>query len=139
MPSRTDTATVRAFWPSVALVGATVTLLTIGWSEPRLAAADVEKGKAAFEKCAACHALDADAKTDGPSLKGVFGRKAGSRDDYRYSAAMRRSEVVWDAMTLDAYIADPQGYIKGNRMAFAGMSDRAEREDLIAYLEQATR
>jgi cytochrome c len=69
----------------------------------------------------------------------VFGRKAGSLEDYRYSAAMKRSDVVWTAMTLDAYIADPQSYIKGNRMAFAGIADATERQDLIAYLEQATR
>jgi cytochrome c len=102
-------------------------------------AGDAERGKAVFEKCAACHAMDTGMKTDGPILKGVFGRKAGSRDDYRYSAAMVRSSVVWDAMTLDAYIADPQGFIKGNRMSFAGISDKAERNDLIAYLESATR
>jgi len=104
-----------------------------------LSAADAERGKAVFEKCAACHALDAGTKTDGPILQGVFGRKAGSRDDYRYSSAMARSGVVWQATTLDAYIADPQGYIKGNRMSFAGITDKAERDDLIAYLELATR
>ena len=114
-----------------------VLLITIPAALP--SSADVENGKAAFEKCAACHALDVETKMDGPNLKGVFGRKAGSRDDYRYSAAMARSGVVWDAVTLDAYIADPQAYIKGNRMSFAGISDKAERDDLIAYLEQATR
>ena len=102
------------------------------------AAADPEKGKTAFQKCAACHSVD-DTKSDGPRLKGVFGRKAASLDDYRYSAAMTRSEIVWDAKTLDAYIADPQGYIRGNRMTFSGISDPEERADLIAYLEQATK
>ena len=101
--------------------------------------ADPEKGKVAFEKCAACHTVGEDATADGPSLKGVFGRKAGSRDDYRYSAAMKRSEIVWSAETLDAYLTDPQGYIRGNRMAFAGMADKPERDDLIAFLEQATK
>jgi cytochrome c len=99
---------------------------------------DPGKGKVVFEQCAACHALDEE-KSDGPSLKGVFGRKAGSRDDYRYSAAMTRSGIVWDAKTLDAYIANPQDYIKGNRMSFAGVSDGSDRDDLIAYLEQATK
>jgi cytochrome c len=97
-----------------------------------------ENGKAVFEKCAACHALD-DSGTDGPSLKGVFGRKAGTRDDYRYSAAMVRSGIVWTADTIDAYVADPQGYIRGNRMSFAGITDKSERQDLIAYLVQATK
>jgi cytochrome c len=104
----------------------------------RATAADPEKGKAAFDKCAACHVLD-QTPSDGPTLRGIFGRKAGALDDYRYSAAMKRSGIVWDAATLDAYIADPQGYIKGNRMAFAGITDKSERDDLIAYLEQATK
>jgi cytochrome c len=99
---------------------------------------DPATGQAVFEQCAACHALD-DPKPSGPSLKGVFGRKAGSRDDYRYSVAMARSGVVWDAATLDAYVADPQGYIKGNRMSFAGVTEKSDRDALIAYLEQATR
>src|SRR5580765_3482915 len=89
------------------------------------AAADPEKGKTAFQKCAACHSVD-DTKSDGPRLKGVFGRKAGTLDDYRYSAAMTRSEIVWDAKTIDAYIADPQGYIRGNRMTFSGIADPDE-------------
>ena len=98
----------------------------------------VERGKAVFEKCAACHALD-DTNGDGPALKGVFGRKAGSRDDFRYSAAMTRSGIVWTAETLDAYLADPQGYVRGNRMSFAGIGDKSDRDDLIAYLQLATK
>ena len=100
---------------------------------------DPEKGKASFEKCAACHAIGDPTKSDGPDLKGVFGRKAGARDDYRYSAAMQRSEVVWSAETLDKYLADPQGFIRGNRMSFAGIADSQERVVLIAYLEAATK
>jgi cytochrome c len=100
---------------------------------------DPEKGRASFEKCAACHAIGDPTKSDGPDLKGVFGRKAGARDDYRYSAAMQRSDVVWSADTLDRYLADPQGFIRGNRMSFAGITDQQEREDLIAYLEAATK
>lgn len=102
------------------------------------AAVDPENGKRLFEQCAACHGLGDETDMDGPTLTGIIGRKAGSLEDYRYSAAMKRSDVTWTAMTLDAYVADPQGYIKGNRMAFAGISDAGERADLIAYLEQAT-
>jgi cytochrome c len=101
--------------------------------------ADVEKGKAVFEQCAACHSLDGTGDYDGPTLKGVIGRKAGSLEDYRYSAAMKRSEVVWDAATVDKYVADPQAFIPGNRMAFAGISDKTQREDLIAFLAVATK
>jgi cytochrome c len=105
---------------------------------PRVRGADVEKGKAAFEQCAACHSLDGSGDYDGPSLKGIIGRKAGALEDYRYSAAMKRSDVTWDAATLDKYIADPQAFIAGNRMAFAGLANQAERDDLVAFLTVAT-
>jgi cytochrome c len=118
---------------------AAVAVALLGLAVVTLAAADPERGKTAFEKCAACHAIDKDTQSDGPRLQGVFGRQAGSRDDYRYSAAMQRSMVVWTDETLDAYLADPQAYLRGNRMSFAGMPDKQEREDLIAYLKIATK
>ena len=90
------------------------------------------------QKCAACHGLGDEMDTVGPTLKELMDRKAGSLEDYRYSAAMKRSDVKWTSATLDTFIADPQGLIKGNRMAFAGITDPAERADLIAYLEQTT-
>ena len=99
------------------------------------AAGDPVKGKKAFEKCAACHSFE-ESKAAGPTLKGVFGRKAGSLEDYRYSAAMARSDIVWDRTTMDRFITDSQAYLKGNRMAFAGMGDGSERDDLLAYIEQ---
>ena len=102
-------------------------------------AADPEKGKAVFEQCAACHSLGDPGDYDGPTLNGVIGRKAGSLEDYRYSAAMKRSDVTWDATSLDKYVTDPQAFIPGNRMAFAGISDKAQRDDLIAYLTIATK
>lgn len=108
-------------------------------STPLVRAADPEKGKLVFEQCAACHSLGDPGDYDGPMLKGVIGRKAGSLEDYRYSAAMKRSDVTWDATTLDKYVTDPQAFIPGNRMAFAGISDKAERDDLIAYLAAAAR
>jgi cytochrome c len=52
---------------------------------------------------------------------------------------MKRSDVVWDASTLDEYVADPQALIPGNRMAFAGIADKGERDDLIAFLTIATK
>jgi cytochrome c len=119
-------------------LSAIVALLIVG-TQALVRAADPERGQRLFEQCAACHGLDDATDTDGPTLKGVIGRKAGSLEDFRYSAAMKRSEVTWTAATLDGYIANPQEYIKGNRMAFAGISDPAERADLIAYLEQAAK
>src|ERR1700734_109504 len=75
-------------------------------------AADAEHGKAVFQTCAACHTDKPGAI--GPSLRGVFGRQAGSRDDFRYSNAMLHAGFVWDEANLRAYIKDPQAKVKGN-------------------------
>jgi cytochrome c len=120
-------------------LGAAVIICFVALSEWCLRAADPEKGKAVFEQCAACHSIAAGTDLDGPTLSGVFGRKAGALEDYRYSAAMKRSGVTWDATTIDAYVTDPQAFIPGNRMAFAGIADKGLRDDLIAYLAVATR
>src|SRR6476659_6074870 len=120
----------------VVVAGIAVALVASG---AVIRAADVEKGKAVFEQCAACHSLDGSGDYDGPTLKGVIGRKAGSLEEYRYSAAMKRSDVTWDAVALDKYVTDPQLFIPGNRMAFAGIGDKTQRDDLIAYLAVATR
>jgi cytochrome c len=96
-------------------------------------AADVEHGKAVFQNCAACHNDKPDAL--GPNLAGLIGRKAGTRDDFRYSNAMQRAGFVWDAANLRQYLADPQAKVKGNRMPFSGLSDPKDIDDVIAYLE----
>jgi cytochrome c len=96
------------------------------------------RGEARFKECAACHKLDAGANEVGPSLHGIFSRKAGELADFRYSPAMKRSRVTWTAETLDKYIADPQAFIPTNRMPYAGISNASDRADLIAYLQKAT-
>lgn len=88
----------------------------------------------AFAVCAACHTLDG-AHGLGPSVKGVFGRTAGTARGFNYSAAMRRAGVVWDDATLDAFIADPQSSIPGNVMPFAGVADAKQRADIVTYLK----
>ena len=100
---------------------------------------DPARGEARFQECAACHRLEAGANEVGPSLHGIFMRKAGELADFRYSPAMKRSGIVWTAQTLDQYIADPQAMIPANRMPYAGMAGAADRADLIAYLAKATR
>ncbi len=99
---------------------------------------DATRGEARFRECAACHKLDAGASEVGPSLHGLFSRKAGELADFRYSPAMKRSGVTWTAETLDKYITDPQAFIPANRMPYAGISSAADRADLIAYLQKAT-
>jgi cytochrome c2 len=70
-----------------------------------------------------------------PSLKGVFGRKSGAIEDFRYSGAMKRANLVWDEANLRDYISDPQAKVKGNRMPFGGLHDKNDVDDLIAYLK----
>jgi cytochrome c len=102
------------------------------------AAGDPKRGAQAFRACTACHSLEPGRHRTGPSLAGVFGRKAGTAETFRrYSPALKAADVVWNEVTLDAWIADPQAFIPGNRMAFRGLSDAQARADLIAYLAQA--
>jgi cytochrome c len=107
-------------------------LLSLVLSQPALAA-DVDHGKQVFQTCAACHSDKPDAL--GPNLAGVIGRKAGSRDDFRYSNAMMRAGFSWDAGGLRQYLADPQAKVKGNRMPFSGLTDPKDVDDVIAYIE----
>jgi cytochrome c len=98
-----------------------------------VSAADSEHGKALFETCAACHSERSDAL--GPSLKGVVGRKSAALEDFRYSTAMKRANLVWDEDNLRAYIKDPQGRVKGNRMPYGGITNDVDVGDIVAYLK----
>jgi cytochrome c len=104
------------------------------------AAGDATRGARLFAQCAACHSIKAGEHLTGPSLANVLGRKAGSDGTFlRYSDALGASQVVWDEVTLDRWLADPQGFIPGNGMAFAGIKTAAPRQDLVAYLKAASR
>jgi cytochrome c len=100
---------------------------------------DATRGEKKFEECATCHTLTQGQNGVGPSLHGLFGRKAAEIADFRYSAPMKRSGITWTAKTLDEFIADPQMVVVGNRMLYAGLPDAGDRADLIAYLEKATK
>ncbi|MGF1611210.1 MAG: c-type cytochrome [Kiloniellales bacterium] len=99
---------------------------------------DPAKGERAFNKCKACHALEAGKNKIGPSLHGLMGRNAGTVEGFKYSDAMMNSGLTWDEETLDQYLADPKGFIPGNKMVFVGLKKEGEREDVIAYLKEAT-
>jgi len=96
-------------------------------------AQDAIAGKTAFAACSACHSVDGS-NGAGPSLQGVVGRKAGGFAGFRYSRAMKAGDTTWDAVTLDAYIADPQKAMPGNVMPFSGIPDAKVRADIVAYL-----
>jgi cytochrome c len=96
-------------------------------------APDSTRGKALYEsRCAGCHSLDHD--RIGPRHAGLFGRKAGSVAEFDYSPALRGSRIVWDAKTLDAWLADPERLIPGQRMNYS-VPGPADRAALIAYLK----
>jgi cytochrome c len=95
---------------------------------------DAARGEARFQDCAPCHKLEAGANNVGPSLHGIFTRKAGELGDFRYSPAIKRSGIVWTPETLDKFVADPQALVPANRMPYAGMASADDRADLIAYL-----
>jgi cytochrome c len=100
----------------------------------RADATDVAHGEHVFAKCAPCHAKNNTAGL-GPGLLGVIGRQAGSTPGFRYSRALKSSNIVWDEKSLDAFITAPQQAVPGTTMPFSGLPDQQERTDLIAYLE----
>ncbi|MEJ8572887.1 cytochrome c family protein [Microbaculum marinum] len=107
---------------------------------PAHADGDAEKGESVFKKCRACHEVGDDAKNKvGPRLNDLFGRTAGTVEDFKYSSAMQEAgegELIWTEETVGAYLADPRGYIPKNRMAFPGLKKPEEVADVIAYLKQ---
>jgi cytochrome c len=98
-------------------------------------AGDVEAGKTAFKKCALCHTTEAGKNKIGPSLFGIVGRKSATVENFNYSEAMKKFDHTWDEETLDTYLADPRATVPETKMIFPGIKDKAERDNVIAYLE----
>ena len=102
-----------------------------------LAMGDVAHGEKVFKKCSACHMIAADGKNKiGPNLWGVIGRTAGAIDDYNYSKAMKAYAKEWTFEEMNSYLIKPQAYIKGTKMAFAGLRKEKDRASVILYLNQ---
>ena len=91
------------------------------------------------QQCKGCHTLDKDgARTVGPNLHGLVGRKAGSTEGFSSSDAMKASGIVWDDKTLVEYLKDPKGRVPGTKMVYAGLKQEAQQADMIAFLKKAT-
>lgn len=103
-----------------------------------LAEGDAAAGEKVFKKCKACHVIDKEKNRLGPHLIGIFGRSAGSVDGFKYSKAMMEAGLTWDEATLDQYLADPKGFVPKNKMAFPGLKKEEDRNNVIAYLKEAT-
>ena len=100
-------------------------------------ALDVAAGKTSFNKCMACHAIGAGARNKvGPELNGLDGRKSGTAPDYSYSDANKNSGITWNETQFKDYIKDPKAKIPGTKMAFAGIKNEKEINDLWAFIEQ---
>jgi cytochrome c len=93
---------------------------------------DAERGKAVFERrCTGCHALDSN--REGPHLRGVYGRKAGSVPDFEYSAAIKRSGLIWDEINLERWLRGTDEMVPDSNMGFS-VPKAQERADIIAFL-----
>lgn len=100
-----------------------------------LGAGDPSKGAQVFRNCLACHSAEPGVNMTGPSLTGIFGRKAGSLESFhRYSDALKASGIVWDEKSLDAWIRNPAALVPDNEMRFPGIPDATARANLIAFL-----
>ena len=111
-------------------------VLGVGLSSSAMAG-DAALGEKVFKKCKACHVVDKEKHKTGPHLVNVIGRTAGTAEGYKkYSKAMKNSGIVWDDETLNGYLEKPKKYLKGTRMAFAGLKKEKDRANVIAYLKQ---
>ncbi len=96
------------------------------------AASAQEAAPAAFNQCKACHVIGKNGV--GPNLAGVFGRKAGTVDGFKYSDAMKAAPA-WDEAALTKYLTDPKGTVPGNKMVFAGIKKPEDLAAVVAYLK----
>jgi cytochrome c len=100
-------------------------------------AQDVAAGETSFHKCMACHSIGEGAKNKvGPELNGIDGRHSGTAEGYSYSDANKNSGITWNKDQFLQYIKDPKAKIPGTKMAFAGIKNEKEANDLWAYISQ---
>ena len=100
-----------------------------------LAMGDLAHGEKVFKKCTACHMIAAGGKNMiGPNLWSVIGRQAGVVSDYKYSKAMVAYGKEWTFEEMNSYLIKPQAYIKGTKMAFAGLRKEKDRASVILYM-----
>ena len=102
-----------------------------------MAMGDAAAGKKIFKKCAACHSITKGGKNKiGPALYNVVGRKVGDVTDYKYSKALAAYDKEWNFEELNGFLIKPAKYIKGTKMAYAGLKKEKDRASIIKYLNQ---
>ena len=102
-----------------------------------LAMGDLATGEKVFKKCAACHSIVKGGKNNiGPALYNVVGRQVGAVNDYKYSKALSQHGKEWTFEELNGYLLKPAKWIKGTKMAFAGLRKEKDRASVILYLNK---
>jgi cytochrome c len=133
-PSDSSVGEKAAPAPRAELTAEEITIALAALPEP-YSGADYEAGKRVFAQCRSCHVIEEGAGNRiGPNLHGLFGRHTAAVEDFAYSDALKGADFVWEPGHLDEWLANPRGYLPGNRMAFVGVRDETQRRDVIAYL-----
>lgn len=134
-PAATPAPATEAAQPAPAAKPATAAA-EAGTIAPATGAPDAAHGQKVFAKCAACHTdTSGGANKVGPNLWSVVGRVVGSIEGFAYSSAMKeQSGETWTPERLDQYLTNPKKLVPGTKMAFAGLSNEADRHDVVAYL-----
>lgn len=123
------------FGKYVSLLPALSLTLSLSFAHAADVTGDAAAGKTAFMKCASCHQVGRSARGSfGPQLNGIIGRQAGATSDFRYSQAMKNSNVVWSEEKLRAFLKSPDDVVPGNKMRFFGIRNDREIDNLLAYL-----
>ena len=117
-------------------VGATL-FITVAFDAAH-ASGNPQRGAKVYGACAACHSLEPNLHLTGPSLDGLWGKKAASVANFpRYSSALSEQGFIWDEVSLNAWLTDPKAFVPGTYMTFRGIGDEKARGDLIAFLKIA--
>jgi cytochrome c len=113
-------------------------LLISAASHAAYADGDPKRGARVYGACAACHSLEPALNLTGPSLAGLWEKKAASASGFvRYSGALKEQGIIWDEVSLNAWLTDPKAFVHGTYMTFRGIDDAQVRGDLIAFLKIA--
>jgi cytochrome c len=101
---------------------------------PANAEGDAAAGEKVFAHCAPCHSIKPGENKVGPSLAGVFGRKAGTEPGFSYSAALKGQDITWNEASVNEWLQGPGKFVKGTKMIYS-VPDGKDRQDVIAYLK----
>jgi cytochrome c len=123
---------VEVIFAATAIISVSATI------SPAATTGDAKRGASIYRACASCHSLESGLHLTGPSLAELWEEKAAAQADFpRYSQALKSQTFVWDETTLNAWVADPDAFVKGTHMIFRGIKDDQARADLIAFLRIA--